>query len=149
MDILSNAASIELVGSWSVGIGLVRVASGHVSVIAVGSGKLSLHVFNVTWEESLALHNSSDGKVVSGGADHLVVVAWVEGLCVANHLLFVGGSELFDVANLSDGSNVFPVELSSGWLVEAFVALSGFPVTDHLFKLVSRDTLLNELLISP
>ena len=121
---------------------MVRVASGHVRVIAVGSGELS-HEFSVTWEESLALHNSSDGEVVSGGADHLVVVA--------SHLLFVGGSELFDVANLSDGSNVFPVEVSSGWLFKvAFVAaLSGFPVTDHLFKLVGRDTFLNELFLSP
>ena len=91
LDVLSSATSIELVGSWGERVGLVGVAGGHVSVIAVGSGELSLQVFSVTWEESLALHNS-DGEVVSGLGGHHV--AWVEVLLLfAGHVL---GSELFD-----------------------------------------------------
>ncbi len=131
LDILSLAARIELVGSWSVRIGLVGVAQGHESVIAVGSWELS-HEFSVTWEESLALHNSSDGSVVSGGDDHLVN--------------FVGISELFNVTELLHSSDVSPVDLSSGGLLPA---LFGFQIADHLFKLVSRDTLFHELLLFP
>ncbi len=127
LDILSSASGIELVGSWSVGIGLVGVASGHESVITVGSGELSLTLLSDTWEESLTLHDSSDGKVVSGGGDHVGE----------------GTTKLFD------SSNFFPVILLSGWLLPALRGPSGFQVTDHLFKLVSRDTFFHELLLSP
>ena len=119
-DSLSLAASIELVGSWGVGVGLEGVAGGDKGVIAVGTWDLSDLLLDEvgSWEEGLSLDNA-DGKVVGGGVDHLTLseqfgAAWVVDLLVANHLVAHGG-ELVDVADLSDGSNVLPVEVLAGW----------------------------------
>lgn len=87
----------------------------------------------------MTLHDT-DGCVVDGSRDELLLLLHADELALINH---VGdGSKFVDVSDLLDGGD--PVKVK-----KFFLCLLGLPFTDHLLELVSSDSLLEQFLGLP